>query len=251
MMIYGYLLDNGGSPRIAIRNKPPSSTTFGLTQGTRRSAYRIVERSLQKRLYETTYYAESDGEMHPAILAVNQLIREEASHFLYGMHSFHFAGDLEAVIPFLSDRTLITRDLVQEITLHKKGPLATMETDAGAWAAICRFLGALPKFNKLRIVLEGGRPDQPWDGPQELSCSDLRFLYATRHESMAWARALAEVKTATEVEVVADLRRLAQPETTATIVYAAFSASIETTLVEFLRTELGVPAKAGPAATSV
>lgn len=183
--------------------------------------------------------------MYPAILCTNRKICEEASHYLYGKHAFHFGQDLEAVVPFLDDRTPATRDLIRSITLHKRSPTSCIETDSCEWRAICRFLRSLNKLEKLTVVVEGGKPRRPWDGPQELSVSDLRLLYSTRHESLEWVRDLASVKTIGEVEIIADVRHLPEPKTTTMLIFAAFSGSIESSLVDFLRDDLGIPAVVG------
>jgi hypothetical protein len=48
-----------------------------------------------------------------------------------------------------------------------------------------------------------------------------------------------------EVELVAEMGPMPVPETSAVLIFAALSASIETTLVEFFKTELGIPARPG------
>lgn len=245
MLIYEYLLNDGGNRSIAIRNK--SRKEFQDYQKKQRSVYRIVERSFARMAYETTYCVDNEDSnwgMHTAIMCANRKIREEASYFLYGRHSFHFGEDLEAVVPFLDDKTLTTQDMLRDIVLYKRSPTIG-EADSYDWAAICRYLRSGRKLNKLTLVIEGGRPRQEWDGPQELSVSDFRLLYATRHESLEWARELASVKTIGEVEIVADIHYLPDTQTNLMLVLAAFSASIETSLVDFLRDDLNIPAKVG------
>ncbi|KAI5462881.1 hypothetical protein BGZ63DRAFT_412614 [Mariannaea sp. PMI_226] len=246
MMIYEYLLDTGGSKSIVIRNKSrweyqsrhPNSL---------RSPYHIMERNFAKMSYETTYCADNDGDrtMHTAIMRTNRRIREETSYLLYGGHSFHFGEDIEAVVPFLEDKMPRTRDLVKEISLYKRSPTNSMEPDSFDWASMCRFLSNSNGIEKLTLVIEGGRPRVPWAGPQSLTVSDFRLLYSTRHESMEWARELAAVKLMKNVEIVADVHYLPEPQTNMMLVLAAFSASIETTLIDFLRDDLGIPAQLG------
>ncbi|KAF7552426.1 hypothetical protein G7046_g7420 [Stylonectria norvegica] len=247
MLIYQYLLHNNGSKTIAIRNK--SRWEVQGKEKRRRSVYPIMERTFARLSYETTYCADSveeddnDRNLHTAIMCTNRRIREEASCYLYGRHSFHFGENLEAVVPFLNDKTPTTRDLVREITLYKSSPTAS--PGSYEWAGICRFLRNLRWLDKLTLVIEGARPRRAWDGPQELSVSDFRLLYSTRHESLEWARELASVKTIGEIEIVSDIHHLPDPETNMMLVLAAFSASIETTLVDFLRDDLGIPARVG------
>ncbi|KAF7543288.1 hypothetical protein G7Z17_g10862 [Cylindrodendrum hubeiense] len=246
MMIYQYLLDNGSSKKISIRNK--SRWEYQTNDpNSLRSPYHIMERSFAKRSYETTYCADSDCDraMHTAIMQINRKIREETSQFLYGRHSFHFGEHIEAVVPFLDDKTPQTRDLVKEMSLYKRSPTNAIEPDSLDWASVCRFMRNSTGLDKLTLVIEGGRPRQPWDGPQSLTVSDFRLLYSTRHESLEWARELASVKSIGEVEIVADIHYLPDPQSNMMLVLAAFSASIETSLVDFLREDLGIPARVG------
>lgn len=246
MMIYHHLLDDGGQKTFAIRNRPRrcAETRAAQIKMLRRSNYHVLERSIMRRSYETTYGLAGASNMHPAILAVNRKIREEASYYLYGRHSFHFGRDLEAIVPFFSDKTAATLQLVREVTLHKSAPSNGMHGETCDWTAICRLLGELPNLSKLRLIMEGGQPRHEWGGPKELSVSDLRFLYTTRHDIIEWARDLAELDKLEQVEIRSCMRPIAEPQTNSTLVYAAFSASIETTLVDFLNMELNIPAVA-------
>jgi hypothetical protein len=248
MMIYGHLLNAGDHSCLAIRNQPQRDASDKRDiHSKRRTRYNVLERSMLRRAYETTYCLDSDVEMHPAILAVNRVIREEASHLLYGSHSFHFGDNIEAVVPFLGDKTTSTLELVKEIAMYKRRPGSMFETDSCDWVSICRYLSTLPRLKKLRLIIEGGRPPTPWDGPQALSLSDFRFLYSTRHECLDWVRALAAgVDTIGAVEIIADIQFMPEPTTNQMIIFAAFSASIETTLVEFLSSELSISASVGP-----
>lgn len=241
VMIYEYLLDMDSTRNIVIHNRPKShKSKMGGSQ--RRSAYHVQERSLHRPLYQTTYGYNGDKELHPAIMAVNRRLRQEVAHYLYGMHSFHFGSDIEAVVPFLRDLTSTTQSIIKEITVHKSAPCNAVAVGDAAWPSICKFLGTLPRLRKLTIMVEGGQPRDSWDGPKELSVSDIRLLYATRNECLEWARLLADVSAVEEVEIVADMKHMAPPTTSSALIYAAFSASIETTFVEFLKTDLGIPA---------
>ncbi|KAH6970818.1 hypothetical protein BKA56DRAFT_635858 [Ilyonectria sp. MPI-CAGE-AT-0026] len=246
MMIYKHLLDNGASNKISIRNKSRWEYQANDLKSLR-SHYHIMERSFAKMSFQTTYCADSDCDrsMHTAIMQINRKVREETSQYLYGRHSFHFGEDIEAVVPFLDDKMPQTRDLVKELSLYKRSPTNTGEPDSLDWASVCRFLRNSAGLDKLTLVIEGGRPRVPWDGPQSLTVSDFRLLYSTRHESLEWARELASVKTIGEVEIVPDIHYLPDPQSNMMLVLAAFSASIETSLVDFLRDDLGIPARVG------
>ncbi|KAL4723902.1 retromer complex subunit Vps35 [Fusarium chlamydosporum] len=170
MLIYDYLLDNGGTKDISIRNQSRSEYEARRSK-IQRSAYNIMERSIAKKSYETTYCADPEPRraMHIDIMHINRKIREEASHFLYTRHAFHFGEDLEAVVPFLADKTPRTRDLVREISLYKRSPTNTIEPDSCDWSSVCRSLQNLQSLDKLTLVIEGARPRGPWDGPQSLT----------------------------------------------------------------------------------
>ncbi|KAF5024702.1 hypothetical protein F66182_3216 [Fusarium sp. NRRL 66182] len=96
-----------------------------------------IQRTMTKMSRETTYCADPHPEraMNMAIMHINKKIREEASHFLYTRHAFHFGEDLEAVVPFLADKTPRTRDLVREISLYKRSPTNATEPDSYDWSS--------------------------------------------------------------------------------------------------------------------
>ncbi|KAJ9138172.1 Autophagy-related protein 3 [Pleurostoma richardsiae] len=239
LLIYSFLLNDGGYKQLTLRNHPEGRLKE--SKGVRRTRYRVLEQSLLRRCYETTYHLTSPGaEMHTAILATSRQVYDEAAHILYGKHSFDFGPDIEAVVPFLADRTPRSRPLIGEISIYKRGPLPFLESDRYEWAHLCRFLSSTGSVRKLRLVVEGGRPSDPWDGPQELSESDLRLLTLVRHESLDWVSELAQVKGIRELEVVPDLQYYPTPRTTSMIIFAAFSASIESGLTQFLRRQLNI-----------
>lgn len=249
-MVYQYLLDGGKDRRISIQSKPglPLSKNFDHFGSKRRTPYYIQGKAMDRRVYETTYALAPDNtdvQIHPAILAVNRKLRREASEYLYGRHSFHFGDHIEAVAPFLRDLTSPTLELLKEITIRKRPPLRGLETDGSAWLSICKLISRLPRLRKLRLIVEGGRPAVEWDGPRQLSVSDIKLLHATRHECLDWVTGLGMLTTVEEVEICAQLGFMMEPTTSPALVYAALSASIETALVEYLRTEMGVPAHGG------
>lgn len=248
LLIYDYLFDDGGHKILHIRNVSRFRQTDRGSEKQRRSTYQVMERSFHHICFETTYCLDgSNARFDTAIMSVNRQVYHETSHLLYGEHAFDFGADLEAVVPFLEDRLPQTRALIREISVQKR-PVHADESGKYDWAKMCRYLGGMDTLCRLRLVVEGGRPAAEWDGPRELSPSDLRLLWLVKHHSMEWATNLAEAaRGVREVEIVASVGYLAPPKTTAMLLYAAFSASITTSLVEFLRSDLGVPATAGRA----
>ncbi|KAJ4207046.1 hypothetical protein NW759_014044 [Fusarium solani] len=243
MMIYEHLLGGDGSKRIAICSQPLQNIS-GHRSRPRRSVYPILSKSLGQPACTATYTRQGSIPIYPAILSVNRMIHEEGSHYLYGRHDFHFGQDLDAVAPFLANRMPSTRDLIRSITLYKQIPTSSIAHDLHDWATICQHLGHLRQLTRLTIIVGCGRPQKSWDGPQELAVSDLRLLYSTRHEVIDWIRELAGLDRIGNLVIAADVQPLAEPNTHAMLVTAAFSASIESSLIQFLRDDLEFAATA-------
>jgi hypothetical protein len=107
------------------------------------------------------------------------------------------------------------------------------------WTKVCQYLGSLGRLRKLRLVVEGGRPKDEWDGPKELLVSDLRLLCRAKHDVVDWVTDLGQAaRLIEEVEIVPRVGYLVPPKTTSMVLYAALSASLSSSLVEFLRSDL-------------
>jgi hypothetical protein len=243
LLIYGCLIPTHQNKSIAIRNR--IHPTKEQIQKCRRSTYLVTENTIHRRCYTTTYCAIGHVGMDVAIMSVNRRIHEEASSVLYGRNGFDFGNDLEAVGPFFRDRTPVTRALICEISLHKGGHGNYYGSDKCSWSSACRNLQAHSKLRKLRLVVQGGRPINNWDGPKELAVDHLRLLANIKEESLGWVAELAQLKDLEELEIVANLQYLPAPKTTTMLVFAAFSASIETSFVQYLRECLHLPAGVG------
>ncbi|KAK2025117.1 hypothetical protein LX32DRAFT_643031 [Colletotrichum zoysiae] len=249
MMIYDHLLDDGGRSRLAVRSKAVHQLPAGILETYRRSRYWAMEKSFQRQCFETTYHLASETTMHLAVMTVNRQMYREASHILYGLHGFDFGSDIVAVVPFLRDLTPRSRAMIREMTVRKDGPLHDCESDRRDWANMCKYLRGLDKMvPKVRVVVEGGEPPAAWEGPRGLSVLDLRLLADLKQDMMEWIAELQRVEGIEQLEIVPHMRRLREPDTTSTIAFAAFSGSISTTLVEYLRTHCGLPATAASSA---
>lgn len=251
LQIYNYLFNDGGEKRLAIRNKPvshdpQSESRKAQAQAKRQSTrYNVTERTAMwhRRCHQTTYHlASSTAELHTAILSVCRLLYTEAADVLYGKHCFDFGDNLEAVVPFLADRTASTRQMVKDISLYKCGPLPDLgsTSDKYEWSHMCRYLAKTDTVTRMRIVVECGKPEQPWEGIQELSESDVRLLSLIEHESLEWVKDLVQVKNLEEIDVVPDVKYLPVPRSPRMVLYAALSAS-EKGLMGFLRSEMIKP----------
>lgn len=252
MMIYSYLFDDGGNTHVIIHNAAPGY--IDKEDGRLRTRYyNVQDRSFHRRCYETTYRLDAkDMYFCAALMRVNRQIHAETAYVVYGRHGFDFGNSIEAVEPFLSDLTPATRALVTDISLYKRGPVPLYENDRTEWRSMCRFLarrmpgeegpqqqgGAGGSIKKLRLTVQGGKPNCVWDGPREFSPSDLNLLFDIKHDCMEWVAELAQVKSIRELQVVPDIHYCPPPSSTAMIVFAAFSASIDKGLTEFLRTKL-------------
>ncbi|KAK0383039.1 hypothetical protein NLU13_8955 [Sarocladium strictum] len=254
LMVYNHLLSSRSDDRISVKTRErywKKQEERGNGETSRRTNYYALDRrSLGRCSYKTTYgldggQGEDATTMHPAIMAVNRKIYGETAYLLYASHEFHFGHHLDAIGPFIGDLTPSSRDLIHSLSLtcFLHSPSCCAASDWRFWSSMSHRLGKLPKLRRLRITMQGGRPTGDWDGPKSLSVSDIRLLYATHHECLDWARELAAVDSLEDVEIEADIRPIPKPETTATLIYAALSASIEGSLIDFLRDELNVPAR--------
>lgn len=259
--IYNFLLDGGGDEWLAIRNKPPPRENLHLQQAPgspraevrphsrrRSTKYNVVEQTsmFHRRCYETTYCLAggSRAELHTSVLGVCRVVYAEAADVLYGKHRFDFGQHVEAVVPFLADRTAHTHQMVRSISVHKRGPMPCLgsTSDRYEWSYMCRYLATTGAVKRLRVVVECGRPGGPWEGVQDLSESDVRLLSLIGHECLEWVRDLAKVKSLDELDVVPEVKYLPEPKSPSMVLYAALSASIDKGLVAFLRSEMIVPA---------
>ncbi|KAI0852911.1 hypothetical protein F5Y00DRAFT_226352 [Daldinia vernicosa] len=240
LMILEYLFDDGGHKQLQIRNAGPEK--LPKTEDRRRRRYYTLERSFQRRCYETTYRLETEGvNFCVSAMRINKTIYEETSYLVYGRHTFDFGHAIEAVEPFLSDLTPQSRGLIREISLYKRGPVPPYDNDRDEWQSVCRFLENNGSVRKLRLVVQGGRPNATWEGPKEFSAADLKLLFDLKHESLDWVGELARVKGIEELEILPDVQYCPPPSSSNMIIFAALSASIERGLTEFLRTQLRLP----------
>ncbi|KAG8168506.1 hypothetical protein KVR01_001255 [Diaporthe batatas] len=251
--IYSYLLDDGGSQWLSVRNRPDTRNRQSEVEvgnqcpavPRQSTKYHVIERTsmFSRRCFETTYHlASKEAEFHTAILGVCRLIYNETSQILYGKHWFEFGSHIEAIVPFLQDRLPYTRPLVTGISLYKRGPLPCMDfnSDRHEWSYLCRYLGQTRCMKKLRLVIEGGSPSGPWEGVQELSEADIRLLSLIQHESLQWITELSQVKGIEELDVVSEMKYLPVPKSPGMVLYAAISASIEKGLADFFRSEMNI-----------
>ncbi|KAI3331486.1 hypothetical protein HD806DRAFT_477472 [Xylariaceae sp. AK1471] len=256
LMIYSHLFDAGNSkPKspdgrrtLSIRNgqanifPPPPSKTLT------RKHYYVIDRSFHRHCYETTYHLTTKSAIFcAALMRVNRAVYEETAHLLYSTHIFDFGSDIEAVEPFLSDLTPASRRLVTHVEVYKRRPDG--ESDRYEWRAMCTYLCDYANLQYLRLVVQAGRPSpspsvssesESWDGPRELSSTDLKLLIDLGQESLQWIADVAGLKGLRDVEIVPDFCFVPTPKTMNMRVFAAVSASVDKGVTEFLRGKLGL-----------
>ncbi|KAH6646136.1 hypothetical protein BKA67DRAFT_541123 [Truncatella angustata] len=235
-LIYDYLFDDAGHKRLEIRNAPAEKVSA--QDGRKRTRYYVLDRSLHRRCFETTYHLKTnDVHFCAALMRTNRQVYQETSYIVYGKHAFDFGGDVEAVEPFISDLIPESRHIIREISLYKRGPMPIYENDRSEWRSVCRFLQKTGVVRKLRLVIQGGKPTVDWHGPKEFTATDFKLLADLKHESLDWVNELAQVRVK-ELEILPDVHYAPPPTSTNMLVFAAISASIERGLTEFLRSRL-------------
>lgn len=231
------------------------------------SAYHVMERTsmFHRRCHPTTYhlasYDNDDGkdddkaDLHVAILAACRLTYHEGAELLYGRHGFDFHDHVEAVVPFLRDRTPYSAALLRTISVYKRGPMPCLgsASEKHEWSYMCRFLASsntcsssssnstTTALRRLRLVVESGRPSQPWVGIQALTEADIRLMSLVGgYDALEWVTQLAQVQGLETLDVVPDEKYLPAPKSPAMALYAALSVSIGGGLAPFLRAEMNI-----------
>jgi len=238
LMIYDLLFDDKGHRTFEIRHESPKAYK-GLGPH-RRTSYRILTRSLMRQSLPTTYHLVTDVNLATSILSVDRKINEEATHQLYGCHSFGFGGDIEAVVPFFSDLRAKTRFLVNEISLVKQGYVYSRDYDRCEWSSVCEFIREKMRLSSLKLVVEGGRPSLGWKGFPGYTVADFKSLSNVRYEALEWVWELLAIKGISRLDVTSEIHHCPPSHSSAMAFFAAFSASIETGFAEYLRAEMGV-----------
>jgi hypothetical protein len=234
LLIYDYLLDDGGHKTLCIRSEETSAYTGSGNH--KRTGYRILVGSLHRQSRPTTYRLMTPTNLQTAIFSVNRTIYEEASTLLYSTHAFDFGDNIEAIVPFFSDFRSQTRPLVQQLSLIKQGDIYCRDFDRCEWANACEFLAEHMRLRKLALTVIGGKPLTGWEGIPEYTPRDFRLL--SRYEPFEWIRQLAAIESLEELEVLSEIRPCPPLRSNAMALFIAFSASIDTGLTKFLKAEM-------------
>lgn len=252
LIIYRFLLDDGGRRELDIRhkiinhccNQHDRNCVLETYRRTSYFAQQTTGLAFRCNYYKTTYALASGEPMRTAFMAVNRQIHTESTYLLYGRHAFNFDGDFEAVTSFFGDLTPRSRSLVQGVCLRKRSPLRLAHNECVDWLRACSYLAELPNLRRVRLIIEGGQPPAYVLGDlqlRRLEVSDLRLLKDIQQRSVTWLESLKSFTKLEALEICAELKHMTKPESSDALQYAMFSLSIETTLADFLREDYQLP----------
>ncbi|MCJ1253210.1 hypothetical protein MMC24_001021 [Lignoscripta atroalba] len=233
LMIYKLLLVNHSTKTLSIRNEDPSLFELRKREQRLRSSYRIMSDRFRTRSIETTYCLKENPGVFPSILGVNRQLHGEASHVLYSEHVFDFDGDVESVVPFLSDLTPAALSSIKRINIVKRALPYLKDFDRCEWRRACAFISEKMSLVQLSLGILGGKPAAQWEVKETYEKS--HFGVISNFEGMEWVRQLAAIKGLQELDVKAYLQHCPPPSSNAMAFFINFSASIETGLAEYLR----------------
>ena len=194
----------------------------------------------------------------PSLLGLNQQIHAEASKILYSTYTFAFHTSIEAVVPFLSDLTPLSRSHVRHLSITKKALPYTKEFDRAEWASLCSYLavcsqlplsagadgsldldiGATPLINlrSLRLNVIAGKPDLGWDHIVAPTAADFRTMLRMKQQwgggsfggvDLEWSEQLMQIRGLEKVDVRALVEHCARPVSEKLAFWVAFSKSVE------------------------
>jgi hypothetical protein len=174
----------------------------------------------------------------PSLLGLNQQIHAEASKILYSTYTFAFHTSIEAVVPFLSDLTPLSRSHVRHLSITKKALPYTKEFDRAEWSALHLDVGATPLINlrSLRLNIVAGKPDLGWDHIVAPTAADFQTMLRMKQQwgggsfggvDLEWSEQLMQIRGLERVDVRALVERCARPVSEKLAFWVAFSKSVE------------------------
>ncbi|KAI9832881.1 MAG: hypothetical protein M1819_003911 [Sarea resinae] len=223
---------------LRIRSEDPSVFALRKPLQRHRTTYWIMSGRFRGRCLETTYCLSNNPDLHPAILAVSRKSHQEALPVLYSENTFDFYVDVEAVSPFLKDRTSDAVAAMKRIRIVKRPLPFDREYDRLEWAALCSVLSEATNLSHLELGIFAGRPSTGWDGVQTYSKLDFQSLVKHSCADLEWARDLVAVKGLQNLDVKAIVHRCPPPVSSAMAFFIAFSASIESGFAAYLASEM-------------
>ena len=224
------------SHTLKIRTEDPQSYAQRQTQH-RRSQFMIRSDRFRARCMHTTYHLVSNPSLHPSILCANQRIHAEAAETFFSRYTFDFDTHVEAIVPFFSDLTPIARSCVRSIRLVKRALPYEKEFDRAEWSHAINYIAENVPVRQLSLGIIAGKPSGVgWANVSPYNEMDFHFL--KEMDGMEWVQDLLNINGLERLDVNAVVEHCPPPMSTAMARYVKFSASIDDSFAQFLRSEM-------------
>ncbi|EUC49309.1 hypothetical protein COCMIDRAFT_84966 [Bipolaris oryzae ATCC 44560] len=240
---------------LSVRTIDPWLGGQGLKTWKRRSTYHVRTGPFLTTTAPTTYrvllspYTARLRYTVPSLMCINSQIHAEASKMLYSTYTFSFHMSIEAVVPFLSDLTPLSRSSIRHLSLTKKALPYAKEFDRAEWAGMCAYLagatdntlaaggGSSIHLSTLKLQMIAGKPDQAWDSITPMNPSDFDTMLRMKNEwlggsgdfggvDLEWAEQVMAIKGLRDIKVKALVERCARPVSEKQAFWVAFSKSV-------------------------
>ncbi|KAF2085030.1 hypothetical protein K490DRAFT_47833 [Saccharata proteae CBS 121410] len=224
----------------------------------RRSTYHIRCDRFRARTMTSTYTLLSNPGLHPQILGACRQTHAEASELLYSSYLFDFDTHIEALVPFLADKTPHARSRVSKIRLVKRALPYVKEFDRAEWRAACAYLARNVPVPQLQLSLGvvAGKPGPDgWDTVPDLTTEHFRLvqprfqllrtpnavtetgglgLKALAGVDFEWVEQLLWLRGARSLDVKAIVEHCPPPGSDMMAFWVSFSKSVEGAFGEWL-----------------
>ncbi|KAF2006943.1 hypothetical protein P154DRAFT_454755 [Amniculicola lignicola CBS 123094] len=249
--------DKNSNPfTLSVRTIDPYLSPHSRNTWRRRSTYYVRTGPFLTTTHPTTYrilLSPHTAHLHltiPSLLPLSRQIHFEASTLLYQTYTFAFHTSIEALTPFLSDLTPLSRSSIRHLTLTKKALPYIKEFDRAEWSSMCTYLADAEgrnemRLHSLRLAVVAGRPgDEGWDTIAPLSATDFDVLHKMQgsgmgvgvgaHIDLDWAGEMMAIRGLREMQVRALVEHCPAPMSEGMAFWVAFSASVEKGFAEWV-----------------
>ncbi|RKU47198.1 hypothetical protein DL546_007994 [Coniochaeta pulveracea] len=206
--------------------------------------------------------------LHPAIIATNKRISDEAAQVLYQNHIFDFGDNYAAGQVFIQDHSRVA-PFLREVGYQKHilpskvndnnfcNP--SLAKEARFWSDFCCTLRlSTLRLKKLHLHLVADTVPNTFTGPRTLSTQELQFLLSLKTRETKWIVDVAMLRgRVEELEIVESQhpiisignpfmllhrgpQRSWNPDKTYDLMAAAMAGSISTSVAECLKERLGI-----------
>jgi hypothetical protein len=230
------------NPTLRIRTIDPHIYQHSSITPHTRTPYSVRADTRNIRCMTTTYHcinAAAHMAANVSILRASRQIHAEAAELLYSSYTWDFDSHIEAIVPFLRDRTPLARRSIHSLRLVQR-PLAYLrEFDRCEWSHALRYLARQIRLRRLELaVVAAGCPPAAaaphgWDCVAPYSAADFAVL--RYHDGMEWLRCLEEIGHLQELDVCAVVEHCPPVTSSANMAnYVRFSASVGAGFREYL-----------------